>query len=150
MSTVPTPKPEQFTTIFIFRSNIFFLTSLFLKVEKSTVPTRRPYQLGTIFIFRSNFFFNISICEYRTGANEVSTVLTRYPDQFATIFFLSKYFLSTFQFLKVEVPSTLPTRRRPDLFRTIFILGRIFFFLISRFLNVAQERVRCLRFPAEP
>ena len=42
--------------------------------------------------------------------------------------------------------STIPLWS-PDLFGTIFILDRNFFFPISRYLNIAQKRVRCLRFP---
>ena len=42
--------------------------------------------------------------------------------------------------------STVP-RWRPDQFGNIFIFRSKFFFPISQFLNVAQERVRCQRIP---
>ena len=133
MSTVLTRRPDQFATIFIFRSKIFFSTSRFLKFKVSTLPTRRPDQFENIFIFRSKFIFsNISISESRKGASEVSAVPTRRPDQFGNIFiFRSKFFCTNILISECrtgasEVSTVL--LRSPDLFGTIFILVRNFFF----------------------
>ena len=74
----------------------------------------------------------------------MSTVLTWRSDQFATIFiFRSKFFFQHLHFLRPKgqrFPHDALISLGPFSF-----LGRIFF-SISRFLNVAQERVRCLRF----
>ena len=83
MSTAPTRCPQQYATIFIFRS-FFFSISRILDVAwglrgSERQPTLRPEQYGIIFIFRSKFFFNISNSGCCTDAMEVSTAPSRRP-----------------------------------------------------------------------
>ena len=126
MSPVPTLRPDQFETIFIFMSKIlFFNISIFESrtgaCEASTVLTQRSDQFPTISIFRSKFFFLTS----RFLKFQVSTLPTRWPYLFWNIFILGRNFFF-FNILISECrtgASEIFTVRiqNPEQFATIFI-----------------------------
>ncbi len=101
-SAVPTRCPEQYSSIFVFRSNKFSSISQFLEViqvEKRCQRYRRyPLNSMRAFFFSDpNFFF--IIC---TSESEVSAVPTPFPKLYASIFvFLSKIIFLISQFLEV-------------------------------------------------
>ena len=155
MSTAPTRCLERYSTIFIFRSKIFFSISRILDVARARRKCQRHLcgalkRYATIFIFQSKmFFFRYLESGFCTGATEVSTAPSRCPERYTTIFiFRSKIFFSISRILDVA-----RTRRRCQGhlrgalkgMRLFLFFGPKFFFWISRILDVARARRRCQR-----